>query len=128
MKVILDTNFLLLPLQAGLDIYAELDKILIEEPKYQLVTLDSVVAELEKLEAEGNLVAPKSRKLAKLKNVEVHTSDKVLNRGLSRTDNQILSIAGSGDIICTLDSKLRSAARKLGIRVITMRSGYIEEV
>jgi len=129
MKVILDTNFLLIPFQFRYDIYADLDRLLINEPLYELATLDSVISELDRLGAAGNPSASKSIELAKLKNVKVYTSDKVVDRGLSNTDNQILSLASPGDIICTQDLELKSEAKKAGIRVVSLRSGgYLGEV
>lgn len=132
MKIILDSNFLLVPLQYGVDVYSELNRLLINEPIYELATIDSVIAELDKLTAAGNSSAGKAAELAKLKNVKEYTSVKATSRGLSglsNTDNKILSFAKAGDVICTLDGGLKSAAKSKGIRVITLRTGgHLEEV
>lgn len=46
-KIILDTNFLLLPAEFGLDVYSELERLIPQ--KHELVTLPCVRAELENL-------------------------------------------------------------------------------
>ena len=44
-KIILDTNFLLIPAQFKVDIFDEIDRIMIE--KYQLFVLDKTIDELK---------------------------------------------------------------------------------
>lgn len=46
-KIILDTNFLLLPAQSLLDIFSEIERLMLEP--YTLVVLDTTIGELEKL-------------------------------------------------------------------------------
>lgn len=53
-KIILDTNFLLIPVKFGVDVYSELERLVPQ--KHELVTLPCVLSEL------GNL-ARKNRKL-----------------------------------------------------------------
>ena len=54
-KVILDTNFLLLPFQFKLDIFSEIERVL-EMPKEILVP-SLVLEELKRLSARGNRAA-----------------------------------------------------------------------
>ena len=55
MKVILDTNFFMVPEKFKIDVFGELDRIIDE--KYELITIDSVINELEGL-SRGNEKMP----------------------------------------------------------------------
>ena len=89
MKVLLDTNFMLVPFQEKVDVYEEIKSLV---PKAELITLESCVRELEKLRKRGAI------QLMKLKGVKV-----VEGRG-RRTDEQILNYLEEEEaILATLD-------------------------
>ncbi len=107
MKVLLDTNFMLIPFQEKVDVYEEI-KFLV--PKAELITLRSCVEELKKLKKKGAL------QLMKLKGVKV-----VKGRGRG-TDEQILNyLEEEGAILATLDKELMRKVLKRGQHVITLR-------
>ncbi len=62
-KILLDTNFLLLPSQFNIDIFAEINRIMLE--RYQLYVLDKTIAELKKIIADKKQKL-KNRRAAKL--------------------------------------------------------------
>jgi len=107
MKVLLDTNFMLVPFQEKVDVYEEIKSLV---PKAELITLESCVRELEKLRKRGAI------QLMKLKGVKV-----VEGRG-RRTDEQILNYLEEEEaILATLDRELMRKVLKRGQHVITLR-------
>ncbi|ENO12016.1 hypothetical protein MBGDC06_00279, partial [Thermoplasmatales archaeon SCGC AB-539-C06] len=62
-KIILDTNFLLIPAQFKVDIFDEIDRIILE--KYQLFVLDKTIDELKKIIADKKQKM-RNRRAAKL--------------------------------------------------------------
>ncbi|MFC1454584.1 PIN domain-containing protein [Candidatus Undinarchaeota archaeon] len=123
LKVILDTNFLMIPLQFGVDIYSELNRLITE--KYSLCTIQPVFDELEKL-SKTKPEASAAFRLAKLKKIQViecHVQ-------LEGTDPKILAAAESENaVVCTNDAALRRKAKDKGLRVIALRQkAYLMEV
>jgi len=51
LKILLDTNFFLVPVQMGIDIFEELDRVI--GKSYKLVTIKPVVNELKEIKAKG---------------------------------------------------------------------------
>ena len=62
-KIILDTNFLLIPSQFNVDIFTEINRIVLE--KHQLFVLDKTIDELKKLSVNPKQ-SLKNRRAAKL--------------------------------------------------------------
>ncbi|MFH1786421.1 MAG: PIN domain-containing protein [archaeon] len=115
-KLLLDTNFLMVPFQFGVDIYSEFDRIL-HEP-YTMFTITAVEDELVRL-SKTKPAAAAALKLAKLKKVRIIQNPADSPQG---TDPKILAAAESeGAAVCTNDSALRRQARVKGLRVITLR-------
>ena len=116
-KVILDTNFLLIPYQFKIDIFSEIDLIIHE--KYALCAPEAVIGELKKLsESKG-----KDGKAAKLalalmakKNVNIIKDSKRTEYG----DKAILDIADKNTLVATQDIELRKRLKLKGIRAIIM--------
>ncbi len=114
-RIILDTNFLMLPNQ-GIDIFTEINKAM-REP-YRLCTTSGVMKELEKImkkKSKEGFAAKLGYILAKQKDL------KIINSSLKiHTDDAIIKIAKpKTDIIATQDNELRRKLREKGIR--TMR-------
>ena len=63
MKILLDTNFLLIPAQFNVDIFAEIDRTVHE--KYEIYVLDKTVDELKKLSNDPKQ-SLKNRRAARL--------------------------------------------------------------
>ena len=109
MEVILDTNFLALPFTEKVDIYQLLLESL-DEP-YKLVTLETCMTELEK-------VNPAAAELAR-KKVKV-----IPSKGFA--DKAIVKYSGGKKVlVCTQDYELRQRLNKLKIPVAMYSKGKL---
>jgi len=113
MKVLLDSNFLRIPFQFGVDIFSEIERLLSTEPLYEISTI-SLVEEEIKRKALQNPTWNSVLELIKLKNVKVYPME------ATDADSGLIGFAHPGDIICTQDKELKLLAKSNGIRVITM--------
>jgi len=121
LRVVLDTNFVLIPIQFKVDVFTEI-KRLINEP-YELCIYQGSIDELSDL-AKGNsksaLIAKTALKLIKQKNL------KSLPNSINEkyADNLILEGVTSEDIVCTQDQALKRLlrSRHKGIRLIALKS------
>lgn len=116
-RIILDTNFLTIPYQFNVDIFAEIDRVV--EGKYELTTLDCVVDELKKLKKSRgkNAAAAKvSLILIKEKNVKVIKTNK------KKVDNTIYKIADENTIVATNDKELIKKLKNKNIKILYLRS------
>jgi hypothetical protein len=114
MMVVLDTNFITLPTQFGVDIFGEIrDRI----PDAEFVTVSQAVKELERL--KGGKVGLEMLKKFKVKIVETEgdTDDALLN----------LAIRGQG-LLCTNDHELKMRALERKVPVMFMRKKKILEI
>ena len=115
LKVILDTNFMMLPGQFGIDIFKELDRII--DQKYQLCTLTPIVHELERLSREAKGKDKTAAKLAlgmmpRIEKIEVKR----------KADEAIVETAKQEKaIVATNDAELRRKLKKEGITAIYLR-------
>ncbi|MGV8087410.1 MAG: PIN domain-containing protein [Candidatus Woesearchaeota archaeon] len=121
LRVVLDTNFLMIPSQFKVDIFSEI-KRLINEP-YELYTYDAVVDELSKLakgQSRDSIHAKTALMMIKQKNL------KSLPNSINETyaDSLILDGVIDKDIICTQDQALKRLLknRYKSIRLITLKS------
>jgi len=115
MKALLDTNFLMIPGEFGVDIISELMNL----GYIEMFTLDVVVNELEKLSAKGGKTSRSARiatELVKSGITVLKTSER-----MTETDGEMLRLARKGYVVCTQDSGLISKIRGEGLRFITMR-------
>ena len=119
LKVVLDTNMLMLPIQLNINITAELDKLL--ELKYEIVIPEGVIDELKKL---LNISNPKTRRIAKFA-LELAKKFKIIPlrpKVGESTDQLLVQLAKKKDyIICTCDNELRRKIREVGAPVIFLR-------
>ncbi len=139
-KIVLDTNFLLVPVEFGLDVYSELERLVPQ--KHELVTLPCVRAELENLASKnkklklalsimgskgvrieqfsmGAVQKPKETGMQKPPNARFK-KEGVL-KGSDLCDEAVLSFAVAHNaVVCTLDRKLKLKARASGVVVVHM--------
>lgn len=120
--IILDTNFLLIPAQFGIDIFSEIEKIC--HLKYELCIVDKTVDELDKIintqKGKSKRAAKLALSLLKAKNLKrIVTTDSEKD-----VDNLILDIisAKKGYIVATLDKELRDKIKEKQVPVICLRS------
>lgn len=115
MKVLLDTSFFLDVIRFRVDLN-EITNLLTEP--YQLVTLDLVIKELEKIACSKSKVSGYAKialKLIKTKNI------KILASGGKNTDEAILQLATKDIWVATNDLELRKRLRENKIKTIYLR-------
>lgn len=120
-RVIMDTNFIMIPTQFKVDIFSEIRRLM-DEP-YEICIYDASIDELSVL-AKGNgkdaTHAKTALKLIKQKNL------KSLPNSIDETyvDNLILEGVTSEDIVCTQDQALKRLlkSRHDGIRLMSLKS------
>lgn len=120
MKIIIDTNFFLIPEKFKVDIFKEFDRIV--DKKYELLTIDLVKKELENLSKGRSKDARAAKfglKLFKSKDI------KVLNtKQKDNADKAILKLSEkfSNCAVATLDKELRQKILESGTKVIYLRN------
>jgi hypothetical protein len=115
MMVVLDTNFITLPVQFGVDIFGEIGK---RVPSAKLVTISQVEDELSRLGAKGTV----GKTLLKKFGV------RVLKRK-GQTDDALLKLAVENNgLLCTNDKELKRRALGDGLSVMFMRKKRILEI
>lgn len=122
--VILDTNFLLVPGQFGVDVIGELHRIL--DVKFEIGIPDVVRQELEVIERKSrgrDLIAIRMAKSI----IERFGTIKVGRYGEKPTDELILEFAlkTPNVIVCTNDKGLKKKLRERGIPVVYLRQRKI---
>ncbi len=119
-KVILDTNFLILPGSQGIDVYTQIP-LAVSEP-IVLVVVKQTLSEL-KLLLEGKSKEAFNAKLgyilAKQKGLKILSSS---HRG---ADDAIVAQTTEGTYVATLDKELQRRVKEKGGRIITVRQGRV---
>ncbi len=117
-KVILDTNFLLIPAQFKVDVFTQIEELL-DEP-FVLCVVDKTISELNKLCAAGR---EKDRFAARLGLVLLRQKNLKTLRSFSRknTDDIILKKSDKNTYVATQDRALREKLRKKGAGIIGLR-------
>jgi len=114
-KIILDTNFLLIPAQFNIDIFAEIDRIMTE--KYQILVLDKTIDELkviikdEKQKQKNRRAAKLGLQLIKAKNVKIL---KTKEPGI--VDDILVKLEGYTIATQDIALKRRITAKKITLR------------
>jgi len=116
-KILLDTNFFLVPFQQGVNILSEFDRIM-QEP-FMLMTLNPLIDELERLATNGKGDDKISAKLGTqlARNIEVEDAP-------GKGDDAIINFVKGkeGIIVATNDSDLRKRLKKEKIQTIFVRN------
>ena len=117
-KIILDTNFLLIPYQFKVDIFTEIRRIC--DFKYQLSIIDQTKDELKKIVREqkgkNKLAAILALMLLDQQKVkQLKTKEKKL------VDDIILEKADKDWVVATQDAMLKRKLKKKGIALIVLR-------
>ncbi len=121
MKIILDTNFLLIPAQFNIDIFTQIDKLILKN--YKLYVLDKTIDELNKIisnkkqSGKNKTAAKLALQLLKAKNVNIIKTTKDL-----LVDDLIVEIAGKDTVIATQDMELKRKLKKKHIKLIILRA------
>jgi uncharacterized protein len=121
-QVILDTNFLLIPGEKGVDIFSEIERIL-SEP-FELCVIDKTIAELDKIveksakrregfNAKLGIILLKQKNLKTLKSFSEEYADKAIIDYATKNAEKV--------IVATQDKELREQLKKIPVRVIQLR-------
>ena len=115
-RVLLDTNALLMPVQFGIDLYGELLGLFGD---FELVTLEEVVGELSGLARGGGRDAVAARVgLALARRSTIVPS----GSSAESVDERVLEYARrEGCVVVTNDRELRNALLREGTSVVSMR-------
>jgi rRNA-processing protein FCF1 len=117
-KIILDTNFLLIPVQFKVDIFSEIQRIC--DFNYKIMVLDTSMKELENLLNEKGKTKNQVKltlELIKHKKVEILATE-----GELFADDMLVELAKEGDtIVATQDRELIKRLRCVKSKVITLR-------
>lgn len=119
-RVILDTNFLLIPSQFNVDIFTEIERI--ADFPHKVYVIDKTIDELNKIKKNKNQKT-RNRDAAKLglqllesKNIEIIKTEDGF------ADDILVDIADKDNIIATQDSELRKRIKAKNIPLIVLRS------
>ncbi|MBI4452300.1 DUF188 domain-containing protein [Candidatus Woesearchaeota archaeon] len=116
-RIILDTNFLMIPFQFNVDIFSELERIC--HFNYGLFVFDAAIRELKKIievqAGKSKKAAILALKLVKSKNVKILESEE------NYVDKAILENLDKDVIVATQDKVLRKKLLEKGISVIMLR-------
>ncbi len=119
-KIILDTNFLLIPFTLKVDIFDEINNII--HDKYHLYIIDKTIDELDNI---INNQTGKNKQAAKFAKELIEKKEpriiKTENNN-SNVDYEILNLVKSEDyMVATQDKELKSQLKELNKKIIILR-------
>ncbi|MAG16248.1 nucleotide-binding protein [Candidatus Woesearchaeota archaeon] len=125
-KIILDTNFLLIPVQFNVDIFSEIDRIC--NFNYQLVVVPETISELKKI-INSRRRSGKEKKAAKMA-IQFIKKFKVRITGnygkvFKRADEAIMDIADNKSFVATQDKALRKMLKGRCGLIILRQKQYL---
>lgn len=117
-KVIIDTNFLLVPIKFHIDIFSEISKLL--NRNYKILIMDGTLRELKNIK-EGKLAleilnSQKEAEILVYECKETHVDDCILKFALKEKENN------NKVIVCTNDKELKRKLRENDIEIITLKN------
>ncbi|MBS1266443.1 MAG: hypothetical protein MAG795_00410 [Candidatus Woesearchaeota archaeon] len=116
-RVILDTNFLLMPAQFKIDIFRELTRVIFKD--FELHIVEPTLRELDSLMKKGK---GKNKRAAKMGNQLIDfASINVIKTKEKHVDKAIMNIVSKKDIVCTQDKQLKDFLIKKGVNVVIMK-------
>ncbi|MBD3312908.1 nucleotide-binding protein [Candidatus Woesearchaeota archaeon] len=120
-KIVLDTNFLMIPAQFGLDITEEIDRI--ANFPYKLLIFDKSLEELSNVVKKQKGADKEAARTTKILVHELVNNNKlnIIPAKTAYIDQEILDFADKDTIVATQDVALRSRLKKRGIKTIIMR-------
>jgi len=123
-RLLFDTNFLLVPFQFKVDLFGELDRLL--DVEYEIEIPEGVLMELGRIEknAKGRDKRNAASALSLAERFKIVSGERYMNC----VDDALLELAKRDAIICTNDRELRVRAREKGIPVIYLRQKKILEL
>lgn len=117
--LILDTNFLMIPHQHRVDIFREIERVIVA--RYELLVPTGVIEELQGIQEGGGADGIAAKVALQL----IEDRDRHIRRIHSHgdVDDFILEFAmdNMGSIVCTNDKELKRKARKSRVPVMHLR-------
>jgi len=107
-KIILDTNFLVYCAKQKIDYVEEISHIM--KSGFELVTISSVLTELEKLAKEEKKLLDRDAAKMALKILKAGVV-KIISSGGDNADSEIIKLS-AGNIVATLDRGLKSKVER----------------
>ena len=119
-KIILDTNFFLIPLRFNVDIFEELKRVI--DGRFELCIIDRTVDELKGIISGDARGKDKDAARFGLLLIEKKKPNVLKSRPGQGVDNAIVEHAGSGNsMVATMDLELKRRLKVKGIPRIVMR-------
>lgn len=119
MKIIIDTNFLMIPAQFGIDIFTEIERI--TNFKHEICVLGKTMKELEKIMQEQKGKHKRAAKLAK-QIVESKKIKIIETNEEGSVDQTLIKMAEKAKIaVATQDKLLRARLKEKGAYLIGLR-------
>lgn len=117
--VLIDTNFLMIPEQFGIDIFSEAARIV---PDCEFATLSGTIKELEKIRESAEKGKDKIAANIGLELIEKSAGKIKIYESSGDVDEFILKFSReNGAVVCTNDRELKRKLKKEGVKVIQMR-------
>lgn len=118
-RIILDTNFLMIPAQFGVDIFSEIENLV--EGEYKLFIIDATLDELEniieKQRGKNKAAAKMALQLLKTQNIEVLKTEKNLN-----ADELIVNLVKERKFaVATQDQGLKRKLKQYNVPLVVLR-------
>ena len=119
MKILLDTNFLLIPAQFKVDIFLEIERITGDSYKICILeqTIDELNSIIEKQSGKNKDAAKLALQLIKQKDLNT-----IKNSQKGIVDDIILDIVDNSYIVATQDKELKNKLKDKKIKIITLRA------
>jgi len=117
-KVILDTNFLMIPFQFNLDVFQEIEYLL--QKKVDFVVPSSVKSELTGISARGGEGAAEASLALQLAS-RCRVVDVTLNPGESVDDAIVKASQKLSAVVATTDIELKKRLRDINVPVVYLR-------
>lgn len=121
-KVVVDTNFLMLPYTEGIDIFSELERLIVR--KNVLIVPREVTTELERI-IDNRESRGRDKTAARIALQLIEKKNMVFIDEKGSVDDQIIAYSkkNSDTVVCTNDKELRKKLGKLNVEIIGMRGG-----
>jgi rRNA-processing protein FCF1 len=118
MKVLLDTNALMIPVQFGIDLFGNLREIL---GSFEPVTVPGVVSELKGI-SRGKGRDSAAARVGLIIAEQCTLVDTDVRRDLDADEQIVQYAAATGSVVVTNDQELRKTLHRRGVDVISMRN------
>lgn len=118
MKVLLDTNALMIPVQFGIDLFGNLREIL---GSFEPVTVPGVILELKGI-SRGRGTDSAAARVGLIIAEQCTLVDTDVRRDLDADEQIVQYAAATGSVVVTNDQELRKTLHRRGVDVISMRN------